>query len=79
MKMGVSRSVLMLMLRCLSDLPEHRPTMEEVVKRLNEEYEEMLKGDPNDEMKVLGDGIPTFEEVMSFNKQVGVFMLVDLI
>ena len=66
--------LLMLMLRCLSDLPEHRPRMEEAVKRLNEEYEEMLKGDPNDEMKVLGDGIPIFEDVISFNKQVSVLI-----
>lgn len=76
-KVAVPRSALVLMLRCLLDVPEARPDMVEVAGELSRVYGELVKGgEANEELKMEVSPVPTLEELL---RPVSCFFLLSLI
>ena len=69
--MAMPRGVVRLMLRCLMDNPESRPSMDEVVVELQLESEKISRGDAQDDLIPLEEGLPSLKEVMGMEMDIG--------
>ena len=69
-KMAIPRGVVRLMLRCLMDNPESRPSMDEVVAELKMESEKISRGDAQDDLIPFEGRVPTMKEVMGMEMEI---------